>query len=121
MTSFLSTLFSGGRGCGAVAARTRGRTLKGGIDLAFAQRDETGQVVAAEKKIVELDFLDPQYQALLGTGAIFERHLELNAAAMDVRTMVDSERSGQIGTETVPMKTSFPDSDSSAIGQTKPK
>jgi hypothetical protein len=35
--------------------------------------------------------------------------------------MVIDERSGQIGTETVPMKASFPESGSSAIGQTKPK
>jgi hypothetical protein len=81
---------------------------KGGIDLAFVQRDEIAQVVAADKKHVDIDFTDAQYQGLLGSGAIFERHITLVPAAKDVRAIVRDSSSGQIGTVTVPLKSFFP-------------
>lgn len=81
---------------------------KGGIDLAFVQRDDKLEVIAADKKRVDLDFTDKQYQSLLSVGAIFERHLELLAEAKDVRVIVRDAGSGQIGTVTVPLKAFFP-------------
>jgi VWFA-related protein len=77
---------------------------KGSIDLVFIQRDEKGQALAAEKKHVDLDFSDAQYQGLLTAGAIFERHLVLNEQAKDVRVLVRDGGSGQIGTVTVALK-----------------
>lgn len=77
---------------------------KGSIDLVFIQRDEKGQALAAEKKHVDLDFTDTQYQGMLTAGAIFERHLVLNEQAKDVRVLVRDGGSGQIGTVTVALK-----------------
>jgi VWFA-related protein len=90
---------------------------KGGIDLVFVQRDEIAQVVAADKKRVDVDFTDAQYQSLLGSGAIFERHVTLVSAAKDVRAIVRDSSSGQIGTVTVPLKNFFPTG--AAAGQSK--
>ena len=81
---------------------------KGGIDLVFVQRDEIAQVLAADKKRVDIDFTDAQYQGLLGSGAIFERHIALVPTAQDVRAIVRDASSGQIGTVTVPLKSFFP-------------
>jgi VWFA-related protein len=90
---------------------------KGGIDLVFVQRDEIAQVLAADKKRVDIDFTDAQYQGLLGSGAIFERHITLVPAAQDVRAIVRDVSSGQIGTVTVPLKNFF--SAGTAGGQSK--
>ena len=81
---------------------------KGAIDLVFVQRDEIAQVLAADKKRVDTDFTDAQYQGLLGSGAIFERHITIVPAAKDVRVIVRDASSGQIGTVTVPLKNFFP-------------
>jgi VWFA-related protein len=90
---------------------------KGGIDLVFVQRDEIAQVVAADKKRVDIDFTEAQYQSLLGTGAIFERHVTLVPGANDVRAIVRDATSGQIGTVTVPLKNFFP----AGTGASQPK
>jgi VWFA-related protein len=90
---------------------------KGGIDLVFVQRDEIAQVVAADKKRVDVDFTDAQYQSLLGTGAIFERHVTLVPTANDVRAIVRDANSGLIGTVTVLLKSFFPSG--TAAGQPK--
>jgi hypothetical protein len=71
----------------------------------FVQRDENGEVIAADKKHLDLHFTDAQYQGLLSSGAIFERHLELAANAKGVRALVRDAGSGQIGT--VPLKMFF--------------
>lgn len=92
---------------------------KGGIDLAFVQRDDKLEVIAADKKHVDLDFTDAQYQSLLTVGAIFERHLTLLPEAKDVRAIVRDTGSGQIGTVTVPLKTFFPVAAGAAAGQMK--
>ena len=80
---------------------------KGGVDLMFAQKDEKTQVVAAEKKHIELDFTDAKYQELQARGVIFERHLALVAEAEEVRVLVRDAGSGQIGTVSVPLKRFF--------------
>ena len=64
-------------------------------------------MVAAEKKHIDLDFTDAQYQGLQTSGAIFERHLTLVSSAKDVRVLVRDAASGQIGTVTVPLKSFF--------------
>jgi VWFA-related protein len=85
-----------------------GTHWKGAIDLMFVQKNERLEVIAAEKKHIELDFTDEQYQGMQTTGAIFERHLALMPEAKDVRVLVRDAGSGQIGTVTVPLKTFFP-------------
>lgn len=92
---------------------------KGSVDLVFLQRDETGQALAAEKKRIDLDFSDAQYQAMLSSGAIFERHLTINAGAKDVRAILRDATSGQVGSVTVPLKSFLPDSAGTASGQAK--
>jgi VWFA-related protein len=82
---------------------------KGGVDLMFVQKDEKANVLAAEKKHIDLDFADAQYQDMQTRGAIFERHLDLVAGAKEVLALVRDGGSGQIGTVTVPLKKFFPD------------
>jgi VWFA-related protein len=82
---------------------------KGGIDLMFVQKDETTAVVAAEKKHIDLDFTDAQYQEMQTRGAIFERHLALLAEAKEVRVLVRDAGSGQIGTVSVLLRRFFPE------------
>jgi VWFA-related protein len=80
---------------------------KGGIDLMFVQRDDKWNVIAAEKKHIDLNLTDAQYQGLLTKGAIFERHLALDTSAKEVRAVVRDAGSGMIGSVSVPLKGFF--------------
>ena len=76
----------------------------GGVDLLFLQRDAKGAFLAAEQKHIGLNLPDDQYETLLKTGAIFERHLDILPTTEDVRVLVRDSASGIVGTVTIPLK-----------------
>jgi VWFA-related protein len=93
---------------------------KGGIDLMFVQKDEKTAVLAAEKKHIDLDFTDAQYQDMQTRGAIFERHLALVTEAREVRVVMRDAGSGQIGTVSVPLRRFFPEDTGAGNLKAKP-
>jgi VWFA-related protein len=77
---------------------------KGGLDLGWVQRNDIGEVVAAQKQHVDLDFSDPEYKNLQTQGAIFQRTLPINPDSHDVRVVALDPATLQVGTVTIPMK-----------------
>jgi len=76
---------------------------KGGVDLLFLQRDSSGKAVQEEEKRIGFDFTEDQYQALLKSGIILQRHITAAANAAEIRVLVHDSASGAIGTVTVPL------------------
>jgi len=76
----------------------------GGIDLLFLQRDSNGALLGAEQKHIGLNFPDANYENLLKTGAIFERHVVILPQAVNVRVLLRDSATGIVGTVTIPLK-----------------
>jgi VWFA-related protein len=90
---------------------------KGGIDLSWIQRDQTGQVIAAQKQHVDLNFTEDEYKGLLTRGAIFQRSIALGPDAHDVRVVALDPSTMQVGTVTIPLQQFF----SAAANMPQPK
>jgi len=76
----------------------------GGIDLLFLQRDSNVALLGAEQKHIGLNFPDANYENLLKTGAIFERHVDILPQAVNVRVLLRDSATGIVGTVTIPLK-----------------
>jgi VWFA-related protein len=76
----------------------------GTLDLYFLQRDAQGEVLAAEKRQLGINFEPKQYDYLAKAGIIFESHLSLNAQTSEIRVVVRDAGSGAVGSVTIPAK-----------------
>jgi VWFA-related protein len=80
----------------------------GALDMAFVQRDVTGNILAGDKQHLEINFEPKQYEFLCKAGMILQRHVTALPAAEEIRVVVRDLRSGSVGSVAIPVESFFP-------------
>lgn len=80
----------------------------GALDMAFVQRDATGNILAGDKQHLEINFEQKQYEFLCKAGMILQRHVTVLPDSDEIRVVVRDLRSGSVGSVTIPVKSLFP-------------
>lgn len=76
----------------------------GALDMYYLQRDAQGNILAADKHRLGLNFDPKQYAFLAKAGIIFESHVTLHADTSEIRVVIRDAGSGAMGSVTMPVK-----------------
>jgi VWFA-related protein len=87
---------------------------KGALDMVFVQRDASGNILAADKQRLGINFDQRQYEYLSTAGMILQGHVTALPQADEIRVVVRDVGSGAVGSVSIPVKTFFPMGASSA-------
>jgi len=85
-----------------------GDRRKGALDMAFVQRDVSGDVLAGDKQHFEINFEQKQYEFLCKSGMILQRNVPVLPNSDELRVIVRDLGSGSVGSVTIPLKAFFP-------------
>jgi len=96
-----------------------GDRQKGALDMAFVQRDASGNILAGDKQHFEINFEQKQYEFLCKAGMILQRSVAVLPQADEIRVVVRDLGSGSTGSVTIPVKAFFPPATAPAPGSPK--
>jgi VWFA-related protein len=98
-----------------------GDRQKGALDMAFVQRDVSGNVLAGDKQHLEINFEQKQYEFLCKAGMVLQRQITVLPGSDEIRVVVRDLGSGSVGSVTIPVKTFFPGAPSPAATAPTPR
>ena len=84
--------------------REQGGRWKGALELQYVQRDAKASVLETDSSSIEWNFERKRYEGLLSSGIILTRHLPIEAGATELKILVRDDKSGAIGSVTIPLK-----------------
>jgi VWFA-related protein len=85
-----------------------GDRQKGALDMAFVQRDASGNILVGDKQHLELNFEQKQYEFLCKAGMVLQRSVTVQPQSDEIRVVVRDLGSGSLGSVTIPVKPFFP-------------
>jgi hypothetical protein len=88
----------------AVPFKESGDRQKGALDIVFAQRDASGNILAADKQHFDINFEQKQYEFLSKAGMILQRTVTALPQSDEIRVVVRDLGSGAVGSVTIPVK-----------------
>jgi hypothetical protein len=74
------------------------------LDFLFVQQDDTGKQVGGEEKHAEFNSSQKKYESLVQSGMLVTDHLPLADGATVLKIVVRDQRSGMIGSVTIPLR-----------------
>lgn len=83
------------------------RTL-GNVQVVIAQFDTEGKEISGETSKVDMRLLKETYEKVRRSGLHFGRNLELNPAATELRVLACDDKTGAIGSVSIPLAKYFP-------------
>jgi VWFA-related protein len=92
-----------------------GDRQKGALDMAFVQRDVSGNILVGDKQHLELNFEQKQYEFLCKAGMVLQRSVSVQPQSDEIRVVVRDLGSGSVGSVTIPVKAFFPGAPSPAL------
>jgi VWFA-related protein len=84
-----------------------GDRQKGALDMAFVQRDASGNILVGDKQHLELNFEQKQYEFLCKAGMVLQRSVTVQPQSDEIRVVVRDLGSGSVGSVTIPVKAFF--------------
>jgi hypothetical protein len=74
------------------------------LDFLFVQRDDSGKQLSGEEKHAEFNPSQKKYESFMQTGMLVTDHLNLADGAKVLKIVVRDQRSGAIGSVTIPLR-----------------
>ena len=89
--------------------------------MMFVQRNNAGEILAADQRHFEINFPQKQYEFLCKAGMILQPSVTVQSQSDEIRVIVRDLGSGSVGSVTLPVKTFFPGEASPAPTTPVPK